>query len=207
MTEVWTYDISNLSDEDLQNTLQQCSSSEKKEIQKFRFLKDRLGRLIGRKLVTKKLGISSDKILISESGKPYLQTGPKFNISHSGKMVAVAFSKTEIGLDIEEHKMIGFEDLIQRFHPNEQAYFLKKLDEHAFFKIWTRKEAFLKALGTGITRGLNLDDCLQNEIQFNENRWSIKSLQAPKNYSMALCSNAPLEGVKQLLICKAELFV
>lgn len=95
-----------------------------------------------------------------DKGKPFLPGGPSFNQSHSEDrlMIAVAASG-RLGVDIEELRqvrlMLGIAD--KNFARDEAARM------HAapaaerrrlFFRIWTRKEAFLKALGVGLTHPL-----------------------------------------------------
>jgi 4'-phosphopantetheinyl transferase len=97
-------------------------------------------------------------------GKPSLtDPGPIplfFNLSHSGELALVAVTEIgEIGVDVERiREMASADQLAERFfHPNEVAA-LRALppDQRAvgFFNAWTRKEAFLKATGKGISYGI-----------------------------------------------------
>lgn len=93
-------------------------------------------------------------------GKPYLPGGPSFNVSHSADAVVVAIAeKGRVGVDVERvrpvQRMAGV--AARKFAPAEQAWFEAAgtgadADERnvAFFRIWTRKEAFAKALGRGL---------------------------------------------------------
>ena len=95
-------------------------------------------------------------------GKPYLPGGPSFNVSHSTDAVVVAVAeKGRVGVDVERvrpvQRMAGV--AARKFAPAEQAWFAAAgadagadADERnvAFFRIWTRKEAFAKALGRGL---------------------------------------------------------
>ena len=95
-----------------------------------------------------------------EKGKPFVTGGPSFNQSHSEDrlMIAVAASG-RLGVDIEELRrvrlMLGIAD--KNFAPDEAARMhTAPADERQelFFRFWTRKEAFLKALGFGLTHPL-----------------------------------------------------
>lgn len=95
-----------------------------------------------------------------DKGKPFLPGGPSFNQSHSEDrlMIAVAASG-RLGVDIEELRrvrlMLGIAD--KNFAPDEAARMhTAPADERQelFFRFWTRKEAFLKALGVGLTHPL-----------------------------------------------------
>ncbi len=89
-----------------------------------------------------------------EFGKPYLKDRPYpcFNISHAENMVALAYFKHEIGVDIEHIKKEKEPiDLVRKkyFSESENKHIEKNYD--LFFKYWTKKETVLKTLGCGIT--------------------------------------------------------
>lgn len=95
-------------------------------------------------------------------GKPFLPDYPEiaFNLSHSQHLMALAVGhRCRIGIDIEVIRARAcFETLVQRcFAPEELAYW-KSLPQAqqaaAFYKLWTQKEAFVKAAGRGIAIGL-----------------------------------------------------
>lgn len=96
-------------------------------------------------------------------GKPRLAHPERlrFNLSHSGLLGLLAVSaKREVGVDVEEIRDIdNIEDLAKTcFSPAEQAALAAVPAEQrkrAFFAGWTRKEAFLKALGDGLSRPLD----------------------------------------------------
>ncbi len=95
-------------------------------------------------------------------GKPFLHAAPAFNLSHSDGWAALAVGGTEpLGVDIERFRPVE-RDLAKRFFsPAENAELatLSKADRPAgFFRCWTRKEALVKALGTGLTVELDAFD-------------------------------------------------
>ena len=101
-------------------------------------------------------------------GKPYLPGYPglHFNLSHSGPWGVCALSKAPVGVDVELVRPLRY-DLARRFFtPGEQAW-LRGRPEGEFFRLWTRKESFLKALGKGLTLPLDsfsvLEDLLIRE--------------------------------------------
>lgn len=112
-----------------------------------------LGRLTG-------INPKTVRFHYEEKGKPWLPGGPSFNQSHSEDrlMIAVAASG-RLGVDIEEMRqvrlMLGIAD--KNFAPDEAARLHAAPPNERrriFFRIWTRKEAFLKALGVGLTHPL-----------------------------------------------------
>jgi 4'-phosphopantetheinyl transferase len=84
----------------------------------------------------------------AQHGKPVLPGGPGFSLTHAGDLVGVAVHPDgAVGLDVEQVRELG--DLpAMAAHvcsPQESA-----ADADAFFALWTRKEALLKAVGTGL---------------------------------------------------------
>ena len=68
----------------------------------------------------------------------------QFSVSHSGEMVALAFSRGAVGVDIEHNGRPVDADLLRRWG-------LQDNQQREFLRLWTRNEAYLKALGVGLT--------------------------------------------------------
>jgi 4'-phosphopantetheinyl transferase len=98
----------------------------------------------------------------AEAGKPFLIEDPKlvFNVSHSEDVVLVAVTRTgSVGVDIEFHRPVDNIADIARvaFDEGERAALMgcpPESRDAMFYRIWTRKEALLKAMGVGFS-GLN----------------------------------------------------
>jgi 4'-phosphopantetheinyl transferase len=93
-------------------------------------------------------------------GKPYLTRAPgaeslQFNLSHSDGMAVYAIStQYRVGIDIERIRPIPYVGLLREFSPAERsAISLLPEDEQreAFFRLWTCKEAYVKANGQGMS--------------------------------------------------------
>jgi 4'-phosphopantetheinyl transferase len=124
-----------------------------------------LARAILRSLLARYAEVSAQEIIfqLGAHGKPALMDGSglHFNTSHSGDHAAFAFTRAgDIGVDIEHMRgdMRRHEAIAQRFFtPGERAE-LAAVPEpervRAFFDLWTRKEAFVKARGDGVFSGL-----------------------------------------------------
>lgn len=120
-------------------------------------LRDVLGRYV-------QLSPESVRFAVRPGGKPELASGEsaswRFNLSHSGAMALVAVAwRREVGVDIEQLRpMKGPLDIAERFFaPGEVAALRAMPPEQinaAFFRCWTRKEAYVKALGKGLSLGL-----------------------------------------------------
>lgn len=98
-------------------------------------------------------------------GKPALPGGPAFNLSHSGGWAALALGPADpdlaLGIDIEAHRPLDPALPARVFTAAERAE-LDALAAHdriaGFHRGWTRKEAVLKALGTGLALPLDAFD-------------------------------------------------
>ena len=94
-----------------------------------------------------------------EHGKPGLaeNLNPKFNLSHSARVGLVGVTRdVRIGVDVEQAREgRAFSDLAQRFFSAAESTVLETLPDSdrptAFYRTWTRKEAYLKAHGTGLS--------------------------------------------------------
>ena len=82
----------------------------------------------------------------NEHGKPFIENGPYFSISHCKEGIAVAVDDQPIGIDIEAIRHAN-SDLIERTM-NEQERV--GMDDRKFTRLWTQKEAIVKAEGVGI---------------------------------------------------------
>jgi len=145
------------------------SSDEQKKAERYRFEKNTRqyiqARGILRELLGEYLNCSPRRIEFDYNtyDKPTLkpQSKLKFNVSHSGQMALLAFNwGDEIGVDIEDSTREIEIDVVAKhfFSPNEVTTLTAlPLSEQqtTFFNCWTRKEAIIKALGTGLAFPLN----------------------------------------------------
>jgi len=99
-------------------------------------------------------------------GKPALVgtaagTGVQFNLTHSDSLMLVAVSSdVQVGVDVESIRSLpDAEELVARFFSCRERLKFKSLPQEqrdiAFFNLWTRKEAWLKATGEGISNLLD----------------------------------------------------
>lgn len=127
------------------------------------------------------LGIEPDKVDIGRKskGKPISIDHPnlRFNMSNSGRRVVYAFSlDEEIGIDLERLRdMPDLDELIEKNYNNYEQNYINKIPEkrlYRFFKFWTIKESYLKAIGVGMR--IPPED-LEFEIQNGE--YSLQSIR------------------------------
>ncbi len=104
---------------------------------------------------------------VGDHGKPFLADRPagsesiEFNLSHSGDLVLIGVtSRCSLGVDVERlSRKVEFEDLSDRFFSPEEAETIRLHPEgesrRVFFETWVCKEAFIKAVGDGLTMPLD----------------------------------------------------
>ncbi|MEO8427491.1 MAG: 4'-phosphopantetheinyl transferase superfamily protein [Verrucomicrobiota bacterium] len=154
---------------DLRSSL---SDDERTRAGRFHFERDRVHFAVGRGLIrsilARYLGQEPARLRFEygSNGKPWL-TDPlgrqplQFNLSHSHgvALFALAFGQ-ELGVDLEQVRLIDdAEQIAKNYYTAREHALLRELSgsrkEEAFFKCWTRKEAYLKATGTGISESLD----------------------------------------------------
>jgi 4'-phosphopantetheinyl transferase len=154
-------------------------------------------------------------------GKPALSPPGRepllFNLSHSRELALVAVTRLgEIGVDVEcVREMASREQLAERFfHPNEVAalHTLPQADRASgFFNAWTRKEAFLKATGKGISFGIDRVEVtlapgdgarvltVDGSREAAE-RWSVATLEPASGYIGAVAFEGRWDRIEQFTL-------
>ena len=119
--------------------------------------------------VKKELALEPDEIEVveREDGKPYIKGHRDFhyNLSHSGEMAVIAYGDESLGIDVEQVKFKMHDEAVaKRFFAEQEAEYIMGdgvYDEAAaerFFRVWTRKESYLKKLGFGLKKELKSFD-------------------------------------------------
>jgi len=186
------------------------SPDEKERMARFRFGTDSRNFLFCRSmlrlLLASYLGTSPAELCFAYSahGKPSLSVPAdnlQFNLSHSHGAVLYAFSRgTRIGVDVEHIRHdLNVEEIAARFFsPAEQIEIAQSPDKYdAFFHCWTRKEAFVKARGEGLSCPLDSfdvsvsPDCDEVSLTTRPDRleaqcWQLHSLNSFPGYAAAV---------------------
>lgn len=137
-------------------------------------------------------------ILSLDHGKPSLpaEIGLYFNLTHSHDLILYAFASEPVGIDIEfTDRKVDFDPVMRRFFSEREREDWRNNSipsaAEAFFRGWTRKEAFLKATGEGIS-GLghteisflpnNPKALLKRTDNLNIAEWRFHDFIPEKNY-------------------------
>jgi 4'-phosphopantetheinyl transferase len=111
----------------------------------------------------------------------------QFSLSHGGDLVLVGVAATPVGVDVEKvpDPQVAA-DLTARLHPVEQREIAAaQRPEVAFAEVWTRKEAYLKGIGTGLSRGLATDYLGGTGLAPLPDGWSVLDVPVPAGYAGA----------------------
>ena len=128
--------------------------------QSFVLARGSLRCLLGRYL---ELHPSSIRFSYSSKGKPAVEGGTHihFNMTHSGSLAAIAITADcQIGIDVEQVRPLSdMQQIAEHFFCSEETSEIMSFSpserERAFFCCWTRKEAYIKAIGDGLSAPLD----------------------------------------------------
>jgi 4'-phosphopantetheinyl transferase len=196
------------------------SAEEIQRASRFRFANDRNQYIVARGTLRVLLGSYRNvppqdlRFAYSEYGRPYLigDSPPQaleFNVSHSGGIALLAFAQErKIGIDVEKvRRNFATGEIAERFFSTAERAALRELPQEqrheAFFRCWTRKEAFIKALGEGLSHPLDQFDVslapgapaalLATRPDPKEvGRWTLWNIQTPGDYAAALAAESKI---------------
>jgi 4'-phosphopantetheinyl transferase len=209
----------------LRTLLEILSADERQRASRFHFDRDRekfiVARAALRDILSRYLDISPNqtRFSINRFGKPSLaaELNPnviQFNISRSNEIALCAVTRgREVGIDIEfiNDESANLEIAERFFAPDEIADLKRlpaKLRNAAFFSCWTRKEAYVKAVGEGLSHPLDkfsvsilpeeLTPTLRTDTSDQTQNRFLKTLFPDLNYAAALA----VEGVMPTIHCR-----
>jgi 4'-phosphopantetheinyl transferase len=212
-----------LPDERREALAERLSAEERARAARFVFVRDRHHFLAARGLLRVILASYLDRAPEELSfhygayGKPALAAaGPgadlRFNVSHSHGLALFAIADgREVGVDVERiEAKADLQRLAEGFFAAREVEALRSLcpseQPRAFFACWTRKEAFIKATGEGLSRPLDGFDvsvapdddapalCIGSGSE-ETGRWSLRDLRPASGFAAALAVSGPVECV------------
>jgi 4'-phosphopantetheinyl transferase len=134
---------------------------------------------------------SLHNLTYSALSRPIIDSTVDFNIAHAHDFtVCVISTTTKVGIDIEKNQTIDISDFRSQFSKTELDELSQAPDSHhAFYTLWTQKEAFLKAIGTGLNTPLNRITIQNNSVVWNNNKWFLQAISLHKDYLCHLCTS------------------
>ncbi|MBQ9981218.1 MAG: 4'-phosphopantetheinyl transferase superfamily protein [Oscillospiraceae bacterium] len=176
------------------------SVERQKRIERFYFDKDKItslfSELLARKVISEKTGLKYDDIvfLLTEKGKPYILQADSyhFSVSHSGRCIVFADNTSPIGVDTEFIKDAKMNIAKNYFSADEYEYIKQSGEpDRTFFEIWTKKEAYVKMTGEGISVGFDTFSTFDEKKKKDFYTWG------EKGYMFSVCTeNLLKESIK-----------
>lgn len=210
---VWRIGLT-LQEDQIHDCRKLLSPDENERADRFYFDRDRRQFITAhgalRAILSEYLNILPQEVAYSyaANGKPepasgLRESGIKFNLSHSKELAIVAVAQGLcVGVDLEFiDPELAIEKISRAFFSRKEISTLQALPaerrRQAFFECWTRKEAYIKALGRGLTLPLDSIDVafgpgvsaalLRAEVSADElSRWSIYDIAVSESYVAAL---------------------
>jgi len=210
---VWRAQL-NQSPEIAESLVRILSPDEHHRAERFHFAKDRAHFIIShaalRKIIGSYLDVRPEDVRFSfgPQGKPSLTedcygSGLRFNMAHSHGLALYAVTRgREVGIDLEHvRKDFDTREIADRFFSRREVAMLSALPEAArsegFFNCWTRKEAYIKAVGRGLLLPLDSFDVSlapgepasllsTRDNPLDVSRWSLRALAPGEDYAAAV---------------------
>ncbi len=156
-----------------------------------------------RKLLAERLGSAAAEIRFEalRYGKPFVpHSAWQFSLSHSGDFMLCAFARNlQLGVDIEQMRsMPDYDSIAERYFADDERRQLRELPDgrrqEGFFRIWTLKEAYLKATGEGLNFPLSDFDVNLNPVGLlraagrpdEEKKWGMAAFSPHPGYQAAI---------------------
>lgn len=210
---IWSVDLGNLPESNLAqlaylNSLEQERADRLQHpVHRQRFI---AARYALRKIISHYLNTNPTSVHFgyNQHGKPYLLNDNRslqFNLTHSQDIALYAITLDhQIGIDIEKMGERDHAHIAERFFSAEENLALAKLpiDEQftSFYRIWSRKEALIKAVGKGMFVPLTSFSvsplAITETIHLEGKTWTLLSLDTLPGYQAALASEQPKEIIR-----------
>lgn len=175
-----------------------------------------LAELLLQKVAMTKMGLKNAVIRRNRYGKPYINNVENFhfNLSHSGHYVAIAVSERRIGIDIEKKETVDYR-IAERFFCKKEAQTIFSCSSEqeradAFYRIWTLKESYVKAIGKGLSIPFSsFEFDIGDKIKVNDSKQRVifhfyhTFIQ---DYSLAVCYVEQDFNSRFHFVCEKQLY-
>jgi 4'-phosphopantetheinyl transferase len=146
------------------------------------------------------------QILAGAGKKPLLANDHDihFNLAHSGDWILIAVSGTAVGVDLElVNPAFSFDGILENNFSKEEINFIRGAENPraAFYFLWTRKEALIKATGRGLHDNLQSITVLDGSREIDQrllvssNGWNINSFAVLENYQGAVSFDEKIRSI------------
>lgn len=127
---------------------------------------------------------------VDENGKLFLCDYPQLNVnlSHSGEYAACVVSDMPVGIDIQYMREAADLRIAERFFTESECEHIKKSENHyeVFYRLWTKKESLVKAVGCGLAIPLNSFCVIEDKIEYEGKKYKFTE-SCFEDYRMCIC--------------------
>jgi 4'-phosphopantetheinyl transferase len=211
-----------LSPEIVQRCLCTLNEAEKARFARFHFERDRRRFAVSHALVRyalsmhAKIGPTAWRFASGSDSKPHIVSDTdsvalEFSLSHGGHLCACAVTKgTPVGVDVEDCSRSADPSVLRLLAPSERAYvrsFEPAAQATAFYRVWTLKEAYVKALGIGLSVPLHTfavlpsydrGACLAVPVVRDTDQWWFWWERTDASHLLAVVTRRVPSGLPQL---------
>lgn len=222
MTVIYCVCIKGLRWLDIQQQKIRLSDVDQCQLDRYKFDQDKCRTFIGKLLLLYILNRHQNDPLIpltrlpslqyNAYQKPFLATSGGFNISHAGDWVVCAYNSTgEVGVDIEKEVAFNINDYLAVLTLQERRRIHHQVS-FGFFKLWTLKEAVMKADGRGFFLApdsfeLPYPFTNNEQITIQNRTWFLYSQTIKPDYVLSIASSTSLHAVNIIQLPPQRLFV
>lgn len=183
------------------------NKDEQKRAQRFRFRKDHdlfvIGRYLSKILIAYYTNNKPENVTIipDEFGKPVCEMNLHFNLSHSGDLLLLGFSKSLIGVDIEKIDPTWDIDCFCERHftemESQKIMNGRPADKtNKFYEIWTKKESLIKGIGKGLSLPLKDFNVTAPDTkvlwefptEYKQGNWQVHTIVTNQGYKSAFAT-------------------
>jgi 4'-phosphopantetheinyl transferase len=206
---------------DLASLRELLADDERAKADRFRFERDCRRSIVRRaklrQIVAQYVGSTPGEMRFryGPRGKPTLdapfdQSGVEFNLSFSGEQALIAIGRRPLGVDLEQCRIVDNAELVAKHFFSQDEILVQNAADDAnqvFLRHWTRKEALIKATGSGLSVPLNsfdvswLPDDADHEVTLpdaegNVATWYVRDLSPSPGFLAALAAVSPVVKVR-----------
>lgn len=198
MLEIYMYDMKRLNEKkEYEYRLLQASHDRRERAQKGREIENIASAAVLDEAFSAHGFREKDvRFIYGQYGKPYIRDGGiYFNLSHSGEYAVCAVSDREVGIDIQLKGDLKMNVARRYFTENECKHILAQPDStkatDMFYRLWSLKESFVKAIGTGTNLPFDSFEIVPGEkaeVIHNYNKKQYEFVERDvDNYKLAVC--------------------
>ena len=123
----------------------------------------------------------ADNIELNKNGKPSITGVPDYSISHSENTWAIIFSDAPCGLDIQYNRKTKLEKIAAKFYQEDEQESVNRLGVGEFFRIWSRREALIKAVGGSVF--YDAPSTMGKNAVYGDSEWRIYDISIDSEIS------------------------